>query len=548
MILQFLSAILVLSIIFKLVPYRRRNFWNWLLLLSVFALIVYVFPDISVLKNQVSGFKWMAYPSLYTDFILGGSEHIISAIICLLPILLVILYLNAMPIYSDEHPLSAGCIVLYQFCALVILISAQNFIQLMVGAGCISILGFYLISDSDVKKHYIFYSYIAEMSIFTALAIVYSQFAKINIVNLSEYGKTLKHQDLVLLLILCGVFIKCGMFLFQNYILELQNISFNRILSLSLLSSPLSGLIIFSKLSPLIFQSNFAKVLILTFVILSVLWSLIGICWRDSLSAKILYMNMLFFSMAIYLLCNSADNIYLVIRLLPLLMVLDICLYPADTNRKNIMLSSSRLYWKNHKTEIFMSLVIVSLSVTIILSVLVYPLNYICASLLGIAFIIILRGLYNNTPSDNIVFSHKISSCVFPVVATIIMGYFLYAKPILKLEYCYVYGGLIILLIVVPNRFIDLFAHNTAIQSSDLLKDFYNTFIVAPLRLLGRILWLLVDFVVIERSLIGNLSQFTSKGVSFLRAKQNDGLKSWIVFLFLGLLLIIINIGSFLYE
>lgn len=43
----------------------------------------------------------------------------------------------------------------------------------------------------------------------------------------------------------------------------------------------------------------------------------------------------------------------------------------------------------------------------------------------------------------------------------------------------------------------------------DVWELLYHYLLLTPLRLLGRILWIAVDFVVIERTIIGSISQTT---------------------------------------
>ena len=162
MILQFFEIILALSLFFMIVPYKRRNFWNWMLLLSIISSIIFFFYGLSLESKLFYDFKWISYPKIRADFILGGSQQIISMIGYLLPILFWVLWLNVNS--TEDGKLITGIIFVLQLVALIILFSAQNFVQLMLGSSCVSILGFCLVSDSEAKKRFVFYSYIAEIN------------------------------------------------------------------------------------------------------------------------------------------------------------------------------------------------------------------------------------------------------------------------------------------------------------------------------------------------------------------------------------------------
>ena len=47
-------------------------------------------------------------------------------------------------------------------------------------------------------------------------------------------------------------------------------------------------------------------------------------------------------------------------------------------------------------------------------------------------------------------------------------------------------------------------------QEEDYFEKLYNAVIITPIKILGRILWLLVDFILIERTIISSLNQGTA--------------------------------------
>ena len=535
MLLEFFEIILALSLFFMAVPYKRRNFWNWLLLLSIAGSIIFFFYGFSLDNNQLYNFRWISYPKIRADFTLGGSQQIICMISYLLPILFWVLWLNTN--WMEDGKLITGIIFALQLLALIILFSAQNFIQLMLGSSCVSILGFCLIGDSEVKKRFVFYSYIAEILLFTSLAIIYSQQTNITLKIAPDFLKNGKHRDLVSFLLLISVFIKCGMFMFQSYIIALQKISINRMLGLSILSVPLSGLIIFNKLNVLI--SPYWQPIYHTILVLSVLWGLVGVCWKDDIKAKILYLNMIFFSGALYF----SGEFFDIIRILPLLFLLDIALCPINFySANNLKLSENRLYWNKHKLEFIIALVTVFLFLFVCLQ-----LNLYFTLLLALSTAIIIRSSYTLKHHELDVYQTKITFIILPLVISIAVGFYFYL-PISGYSNWKVYVAFIAPYLLIPNHFLNLFSSKTNIQNADYFHRFYDNFIVSPLRLLGRILWLLVDFIVIERSLIGNLSGLFSSGANFIYRLQSQGIISWIWFLGIGLLIILLNIGSYAYE
>ena len=79
----------------------------------------------------------------------------------------------------------------------------------------------------------------------------------------------------------------------------------------------------------------------------------------------------------------------------------------------------------------------------------------------------------------------------------------------------------------------------------DIVYVLYRIFLLSPLRLLGRVLWIAVDFVVIERSIIGSISQTSSLLVSAFHRMQEAAWLNYLLLVFVGLLLILINWGYY---
>lgn len=103
------------------------------------------------------------------------------------------------------------------------------------------------------------------MALFTALSVVYSRLGSIALPVASNYAQVGEHKDLVAALLLLVIFIKAGLFMFQNQMLDLQVLTFNRVICLSALSTPLSALILFNRLRPLLMEGDFTVLLLQVF-------------------------------------------------------------------------------------------------------------------------------------------------------------------------------------------------------------------------------------------------------------------------------------------
>ena len=73
------------------------------------------------------------------------------------------------------------------------------------------------------------------------------------------------------------------------------------------------------------------------------------------------------------------------------------------------------------------------------------------------------------------------------------------------------------------------------IQEADWLHDFYQTVLVAPIKILGRVLWLLIDFLIIERTIVSSLTSSSNLMVKVLDRMHTGSLFSSAGYVFLGL-------------
>ena len=108
--------------------------------------------------------------------------------------------------------------------------------------------------------------------------------------------------------------------------------------------------------------------------------------------------------------------------------------------------------------------------------------------------------------------------------------------------------GFVFLWILLPQKLVNMFAENESLQETDWQGAMYRLLIVSPLKLLGRILWLAVDFVVIERSIIGTLSGGMEMLENTLNKLQTQTGKNYLILTMVGIALLLLNIGIYAYE
>ncbi len=552
MVLQLFWGILLIGALFLCVSRKRRRIWP-LLMLGLFGALAFLFwAQIPLLADFPQTYRWLSYKGFSASFIIAPSPILLQSLNFLLPVWLALLYLNL--VYAkEEHPLTAGNISMLMLAAFMLMISAQDFMQLMAGSCCFSILCFYLINDNEARNKFIFYNFTAEMAVFTALAVVYAKTGTVSLESVGKYASLGWHRDLVAVLLWVGIFIKCGMFLFQNQFSDLQNLDFNRLFAASLLGAPMSGLLLYVKTAPLTAASNCSEPLLYAILSLSLLCSLGGMLWQDNLKSKILYFNMLFFAFSLFLLHKDTSALgAIVIPLLPWVLLADWSLMLASISASDeIYVSQMGGFAKPAKYNLLLSLGAAAVFSVVVLSLgRGWPFYaYLGASLAGLAanlHCIYLGKCYADDKVCALLRNAGWRFCL-PILAA--FGWLAWQRPECSRPDLFTFlAAFMLLWLVWPQKFGNLFADSEFVQDKDWLTELYRLLIVAPLHLLGRVLWLAVDFVVIERRVIGSVSAVMETTAAVLEKAQSDKLLSLVLWLLAGLLLLAANIGVYIYE
>ena len=552
MILQLFLGILIAVAAFLLVNRKRRRIWPLLMLGILVFLGIFFFEHYRLLSDKSMTYQWLSYQELQAKFIITSDILLGKSLSILLPLTLVMLYLNLID-KREEYQLNTGNIMLLCLASFIMLFSSQDFIQLMAGSCCFSILGFYLINENSAKNKFIFYNFVAEMAIFTALAVVFSRTGNVKLSSLQDFVHNGWHKDLVSLLLLVGILMKSGMFLFQNQLLDLQKLSFNRMLYGSLFVAPLSGLVLYVKLYPLFLISQYTMPVLYGILFCTTGLSLIGMLFQDNIKAKILYFNMLFFAFAVFELGENQYNfITQIIPTLPSVFLVGWGLMLASISASDeVYISQMGGFGKSLRWNLVLTLMTVIIFIGSVLELGdSWPLRlYMGISLFALAAILHAVYLGQENADDKVMaLLHNVKG-LYSLPILVGFGISLYILEIWSQPLFWGYVlGFVVLWILLPQKLVNMFAENESLQETDWQGAMYRLSIVSPLKLLGRILWLAVDFVVIERSIIGTLSGGMEMLENTLNKLQTQTGKNYLILTMVGISLLLLNIGVYAYE
>ena len=107
-------------------------------------------------------------------------------------------------------------------------------------------------------------------------------------------------------------------------------------------------------------------------------------------------------------------------------------------------------------------------------------------------------------------------------------------KTVPELVY-YGLGGYIVLTILRPYRWLKKIYEMPFIQETDVFSKVLHLIFVSPIEFLGRILWLTIDFLIIERTLLNWLARGMSLLTGIFDKLHTSALKNPVIFAIIGI-------------
>lgn len=486
-------------------------------------------------------YHWLEYNALYVNINLSSTPFVYNAVFPVFLVTLTALLINAFLNYETEK-LEFVSAAMFNLAFFIALICSENLIQLLISSTIIGVMGFYIINDIEAREKYVFYNFLADMGLFAVFAIIYGRLGNVFLTDLGSFAKLGAHRDLVAILLLVSVFIKSGLFLFHNQLLDLSSINFNRLLLLVYGSAPLAGVVILHKTMPLLKISQYSVPLIQIIAVLSMLWGFINSLVNDNIKDRSTY-----FAMMIY------GYIYSLVALGQLQTPEDLCPfvllgYILGLNLFMIYLSSSNELYiskmggflKGLKITFAFSLLVVFAYIQTVLKD-IDDVNYLWSTSLLCFGLISLAHFYHQvflgrSQADERVLALLKNAGVYILLPALALGGFLiYHNYLFSPQIFYAFLVFLLLMVIQPFRPLVSLAEYEAIQEEDYFEKLYEAVILTPIRIIGRVLWLLVDFILIERTIISSLNESTSLLVRLTAKLHTSSLWSYLLLSLFGL-------------
>lgn len=506
-----------------------------------FAFLGYYYSNMSL--QSVQGFSILWRPSQMGNITIDFQpSELANKLIIPIFIVSLLTILNNSIFHYEERKSNFNAFVIFNFISLSLLISAENYVQLITTVFVTDILGYLILKNVDLSHRYVIYNFFADMCLFMILALASGRIQSLELNRLLGYEQIGRHKDFVSLATALALFIKMGCILFQSYLLDISEARFQRMSVVHLLTAPLVGILLIFKLLNLLLVSDlflpiFKGIIILTFII-----GIAGFIIHNHIQKKLVYLNMSFLALLLWCLALDKFNwsrlfsIYYVTVYLVNQFFFKIYLYQnreSDVNKMSSMQETP--------------LLIILMQLTIwsgFFSTLIYQIyskigniSIIAAGGIILFFIaIILNHIYKSPRVHRLDYlNSNAARWISFAINTLLLFYAVYYWQ----EYIYIIiiaAGVFLAVTASPlGKPFRYFYGNQDLQQKDFSKSFFFYVVVTPLTYLSSHLWNFVDYFLSEKVITKSFSALEKGCLTLFLYVNKRGILANICFLILSI-------------
>ena len=513
-----------------------------------FASLFFVFSGFcdafNAVREHIFTFTWnTATGSALVFDIISNSYNYWLVLPCF--VLTMLSALNSFFFHYEERRSAYLSVLILNLVALIILITSNNFVQLLSALFVIDILALFLIKDVEACRRYVLLNMLADMILFAVLAVINCRVASLDIKQIILYRSNGMHQDFVALAGLTAVFAKFGFFLFQIGITDLSKIRFHRMQNILFLSSPLAAMILLLKFSVLWRTSHYFTAYTDIICVCSIVWGGLGGLLADNFKSKIIYWQMSFWALFVELLRFHgfiwfSGFSFLLLEMYALTSALYLLYYYG--NRRVSMRQIGSLPLTNKKATAFVLLIMVAqvAAMSNTLTILYNNINRYYIWTFAAIFVFSLSAVLNQLLVRK---STRIKSfSVMPKKVYVIIELMILCALLLqdwRLAEPSVWGIAIIFALLCaynPLRKTEFVYGMQEFQNMDVLGRLYHV-LIKSLRLSGKFFWLLIDRLFMEKILLAFFASMSRGVLRFFRNLYNGSFGSVLAFALVILLL-----------
>ncbi len=520
---------------------RLQKIWAFFLWCPALSVVLYLMVGGGIGYRETNVYHWIASKVINVNFSLVAAPENNLFVFSVLGATLAALYYNIFYNMEKER-LRAGGLYLLLASAMMFLISSDNMLQLLAGACAVDILGFYLIGDMAAKQKYIFFNLLADTALMVVFALIWGYAGSLGLNEIAYYGKSGSSKELAVVLLLFAVMAKSGLVMFHNSFLNLKNINFIRAMFIMTAATPMSGVIILFKTRAILAYFPLVDEIVMFFAVATLLWALWGSLAIDNMQAKIIYFSMMTQALLFGLLVIGKKSFMVVF---PEIIVMEILLFVvlmlpviAASNEKYV--SGMGGFAKIIKWSLFVTLLAVFNEIQTVLRLTdrlnaAWMLGFLGVQLLALSHILRQVYLGKSSADDRVWAELKNPRFFYWLPVLVVSGIMIYENFLANWHAAALFGAFILLFFSGFGQWLDKMYEKERIQFSEPFTLLYEVLVVAPVKIVGRILWLMIDFILIERTIINLLNRVTLLLINVFRRLHKDVWVSGFLFSLAGL-------------
>ena len=538
MLVELLILILGAGLISELVPKNRLPvLWS---LFSAAAVSYFVYR-LSLLGNAPDLYlncPWLKIPNLAVNLEIVVNAGNIYLVFALSILALLVLLQNTFGAENAKNSLNG--LVLLNLLSSLMLVFAGNYVQMLVAVGVCDVLVFSAVNNIEAKKKYIYANFLADIGLVSIFAVILGQRGGLELDKLPDYARFGHHKDFVAILLLLCIFVKTGLFLFHGAYTEMRTLGFNRLNYVLFTATPLTGYLLLLKTESLLQISPFSYPLLKIFALSSVLWGVWGALAIDNLKQKAVYFALMFWGLvyAFAAFGSRLDSLQFASLLTAAFLFGQVLMLICAAASNETQVSETGGFLKSLKFTFLLALLVLAAFFSVLFKTAEgspwlaggYALLFAAASAHVLSQILLgesraderVQAMLKNPP---------LPSWLPVAAAAAVLCWSFRLSPLWLTPLLAAWLGLFFLR---PLRRLDALYDNDVLQEADYVGTAYELLIITPVKVIGRLLWLTVDFVFIERTIISSVQNALGFMIFLFRRIHSGTVTGMLLFMLLG--------------
>ncbi len=510
---------------------KSSKFVGGFSLFALSGLILWFLNNLPIDNERIFSFLWNSSPS--GDIKVDIVSNLYNCEL-FLPFLIITVLAMCLNFCFGHKICNYNAILLFNSLIILLMITSNNFVQLLSAFFLIDIFAV-IKNNANACKKFIMINLCSDMIIFMLMALINGRIDSLDIREIINYKNTGYHSDFIAILGFTSIAMKMGFFPFQIGLASLSELHFHRQMNILFLFSPVSALILLLKFAPLWTSSSYFLPYFDASCIATLLWGAFRSLSVDDVKSKFVYWQIMLFALLLELLHFHGfvwNWFFSQILLANYVLFIGFYLLYHIFGKTGSLSEIIRI--KTPKIQTLLpALILIFLAVCSHINNLEMLYNnrnryYIWTY--AVLFLLSFCGTIHQ-----ICFSHKKSklsaskTCIHPQhYLLILLSLGVSAETLLSESYpnswiFWTFSGTFIFLCLSQISFLLIKPlQNKKFQHLNLFEKIYRFLFVFLLQETGRLLWLIVDWKIVEKFITGAILGIWYTGLRLFRSTQTN--------------------------